>query len=153
MKVVFYGNRKGNFVDKGIRWWTSNLKDKVNGNWKDSFSHVELVFSTGQMFSASQYSNSTRFANFNSKDPAWVTIDVKLTSNQELIIQEFCTRHNGAKYDYLGVLGFIFGNRDNSGKWFCSEICTVALQKVGLLPNLEAAKVSPNALYNSLTSK
>lgn len=45
------------------------------------------------------------------------------------------------KYDYLGVLGFIFGNKDDKKRYFCSEWIATVLD----LKNPE--KLSPGELY------
>ena len=153
MKVTFYGNRQGNFVDKAIRWWTSNFKDKFNGAWRDSYSHSELLFSDGVMFSASQYNNSTRFTNKNPKSIAWVDVEVGITWEQEKLVRKFCQKQDGKKYDYLGVLGFVIGNSDAPNRWFCSEVCVRALQEAGLFEGVTPSKVSPNQLYNLLKEK
>jgi len=121
-----------------------------NGEWKDSFSHVELEFENGLIFSASQYQNTTRFVTRNMQSTAWVEIPLNITYAEELKMKQFCIRHNNAKYDYLGILGFVLGNRDDSGKWFCSEICTEALKNVGIATGVNSAKVSPNGLYTIL---
>jgi len=151
MKVIFYGNQQGNFFDKLIRWWTSPTKDKFNSKWKDSYSHVELLFSDGFMFSASQYENSTRFKRYNTDSTSWDHID--LPDDQEPQLREFCGQEAGKGYDYLGIAGFVFGVRDHSNKWFCSEICTEALIVSGCLEHTNSAKVSPNGLFKILTKR
>lgn len=151
MKVIFYGNEAGNWIDKLIRWWTSSTMDKFNGMWKDSYSHVELLFEDGLMFSASQYENSTRFKPYNHESTSWTHI--YLPTAQEPMIREFCELEAGKKYDYLGVAGFVIGVRDHSSKWFCSEICTEALIVSGCLGRIDSAKVSPNDLFKILTKR
>jgi len=146
MKVIFY-KAKGNFFDKLIRWWTSSSFD---GDWKKSYSHCEILFSSGYMFSASQYENKTRFKYFNEKSTSWDSITVLTDTEDEAIIQDFCRSINGKKYDYLGILGFVFGNRDHPNKWFCSEVCTRALKEIGLCYSLKTSRTSPNALYTKL---
>jgi len=150
MKVVFYGNKHGNFFDKAIRWWTSSAKDKLNGKWRDSFSHVELLFSDEMMFSASQYKNATRFEIHSLTSKAWVRVDVDVSFWEEEIIREWCESIAGKKYDYFGVVGFVFGLRHQREKWFCSEVCTAALQRVGMCDFIEPHHVSPNKLYRLL---
>lgn len=149
MKIVFYGNRQGGFIDKAIRWWTSSFRDRLNGKWRDSFSHVELLFSDGIMFSASQHEDAARFARYD-HGSAWVEVEIDTSEENEAIVRNFCEIHEGAKYDYLGILGFIFGNKDNKGKWFCSEVCTEALKQIGMFSGIDSADISPNRLYNML---
>jgi ribosomal protein L24E len=151
MKVIFYGNRQGNLIDKTIRWWTSPVKHKFNGEWKDSYSHSEIEFSDGVMFSASQYENRTRFARRNPNSIAWVEVDIDIPYEDEKLVRMFCQHRDGLGYDYKGILGFVFGTPDNNSQWFCSEICTAALHHISIAEGIEPSKTSPNALYNKLT--
>lgn len=150
MKIVFYGNRQGNWMDKSIRWYTSPFTEKLNGKWRDSYSHVELEFSDGVMFSASQYENRTRFARRNPNSAAWVEVGLPLSWEEEAVVRQFCQRRDNLGYDYAGVAGFVFGNPDENSKWFCSEVCVAALQVVGMFGEVNPSKVSPNDMYNLL---
>ena len=116
-------------------------------------SHVEIEFTGGVMFSASQYENSTRFRVRNKNSPAWVVVPLDYGEAAEEKVLAFCREHEGRKYDYLGVAGFVFGNPDSESKWFCSEICVAALQEVGMFPGVDASKVSPQAMYEMVTEK
>lgn len=42
-------------------------------------------------------------------------------------VYEFFYKTCGKGYDYLGCLGFVFGNRDDPKKYFCSEWCAECL--------------------------
>ena len=150
MKIIFYGNKQGNIFDKLIRWWTSPLADMFNGKWKDSYSHCEILFSDGMMFSASQYENRTRYRRHNRRSKSWVVIDITGTTSDEMLVRFYCDRIEGKRYDYLGILGFIFGTPDSKSKWFCSEACTSVLQNIGMCKTLTSGKTSPNALYLDL---
>lgn len=153
MNIVFYGNRYGGIGDNAIRWWTSPMKSKLDGSWRDSYSHVELVFSDGMMFSASQHENRTRFARRNHNSAAWVEVTLAIDSYDEKLVRQFCENREGLKYDYAGVAGFVFGNPDIDSAWFCSEICVAALQYIGILTGVEASKVSPNEMYELLSKR
>lgn len=151
MKVIFYKAEQGNWTDKLIAWWTSPFKHKLNGDWLKSYSHVELLFSDGMMFSASQYENATRFTRRNPQSIAWVEVELDISWYEETLVRKFCQKHSGLKYDYVGVAGFVFGNPDESSKWFCSEICMVSLQSIGMFLDKDASKVSPNGMYRIIT--
>ena len=150
MRVIFYGNREGNFLDSLIRWWTSPLIEKINGKWRDSYSHVELLFSDGMMFSASQYENSTRFKKFNGGS-AWKILDISTHAHEEFNVRDFCTSEDNKPYDYKGVLGFISPLQHSKDKWFCSEIGTAGLQRAWKCMGLTPSTTSPNKLYRYLT--
>jgi len=154
MRVLFYGNRKGNNLDKVIRWWTSSFKDKINGAWKDSFSHVELEFSDGVCFSASPREGICRFKVINTNDKPWVAIDTPVPPALENKLRLECGRLEGIPYDYIGILGFIFRTPDQESKLFCSEVVTDRFQSIGVIANtINSGKVSPNSLYKILNSK
>jgi len=154
MEVIFYGHRKGNFFDKAIRWWTSPLKDKLSGKWKDSFSHVELSFKQGVMCSASQYENKVRFA-ATSRSDAWVRVQIKCTNEEAKRTYKFCLDQFNKPYDWFGLFGFIVPFRtQEKDKWFCSELCCEALKVGGILPTyIVSSKISPNGLYKLVTER
>ena len=150
MQIIFYEN-SGNFFEKLIRFKTATWKQRFNGSWKKLPSHVELLFDSGTMFSASQYENRTRFRAFNQNSTSWSRIDLNLDVVDEMKILNWCERHANKKYDYLGVLGFVLPFiRDSKDKWFCSEVCFEALKLNSNLlhkyHNVDSAKVSPARL-------
>lgn len=59
-------------------------------------------------------------------------------------VKKFLEKTEGKKYDYLGALGFVFGNNDNPNRWFCSEWCATVLG----LEN--PSKLSPGDLYKKI---
>ena len=151
MYIIFYKAMAGNFIDKIIAWWTSSINEKVTGKWKDTFSHCELLFTDGLMFSASQYENRTRYKIHNKDSYNWVRLPIECSVVNENKVRAFCDSIEGASYDYKGILGFITGIKDDSTKWFCSEVCTTGLQSIGEVSNLDAYRTSPNDLYKELT--
>lgn len=62
-------------------------------------------------------------------------------------VLKFYEKTKGRGYDYLGVLGFVFGNPDNPRRYFCSEWCATVMG----IPN--PSKISPGELYKLLESK
>jgi len=151
MQVIFYKAMYGNFFDKLIAWWTSSFDDKISGKWRQSYSHCEILFDDGQMFSASQYENLTRFKKCNTDSKVWKHVDIKCTMHQIEEVRSFCVRNSGRMYDYLGVLGFIICIQDDKHKWFCSEIVTAALLDCTIIFGLKPSKTSPNGLYQYIT--
>ena len=148
MKLAFRNIKNETFIGKAIIWYTSKgLKSKFNGEWKKGFSHVELVVD-GISCSASQYENKVRCKRINYNPSCWEFIELPVSYTQRHKVGDFFKDKIGKKYDYLGILGFIFGNRDSRDKWFCSEICTEALKQAGIIKwNKDSARVSPNDLY------
>lgn len=144
MKVIFHKLNNERYFGKLIGWWTSPFTWKFNGKWKDTFSHTELLFSDGKMFSASQYSNSTRYTKHRFNEENWAYKHVVITSEQEEIIRKWCDSQVGKEYDYAGAAGFVIPFRQARGKWFCSEVVTAALHKVDMLRSFKPSKMSPN---------
>ena len=147
MQVIFYKARYGNLADKLIAWWTSSTKDKFNGKWLGSYSHVELLFDDGVMFSASQYDNAVRFKKYHPSN-RWEQVDI--SGGSEDLIIKFCESIEGGAYDWWGIAGFIAPVNDSLDKWFCSEVCTQALIVGRYIDYVDSAKISPNKLYRML---
>lgn len=137
MYLAFYKG-KGNFIDKLIRFFT-----------KSKYSHVELLFSDDRYFSADAWTNTVRYTNFTANPTNW---DLVKVDGNEVKARFFCNRVVNAKYDFLGVLFFFFNLGDTNSRWFCSEVCTKALQEAGnkLVIGLRPCKVSPKTLYNTV---
>lgn len=57
-------------------------------------------------------------------------------------LKAFYDKTKHSKYDYLGVLGFVFGTKHNPKRWFCSEWCS---EYLGIK---ESYKITPHVLYN-----
>ena len=154
MYLAFYGNNYGGVLNKLVRWWTSPLNYKFSSKWKKTFSHVEIVFSDGMMFSASQYENRVRFKEHSFTGKAWVRYNLCINPKDEAKIRESCNKlvSKDTKYDYFGVLGFIlpFKTQDKN-KEFCSEVCTTELQPyIEEIKPLVPSETSPNAMAFAL---
>lgn len=142
--VAFYKG-SGKFWDRMVRWWTDS-----------PFSHSELLFSDGSYFSADAWTNKVRYTKFQPNPDNWVVVPLYCVDEKmEQRVRWFCNGIEGSKYDYLGValsqvipLGIQVGDR-----WFCSELCTRALQQVGLLRWYQPWSMSPGKLYDRLNYK
>lgn len=79
-------------------------------------------------------------------------IDVFVVSNlapwQQRLIDSFLRAQVGAGYDWLGVARFLSGiNRNNYGRWFCSELVAEACEEAGRkLLHAPAWKLAPSHL-------
>ena len=152
MRVAFYKAKYGNFVDLGIAWWTASFADKLNGKWKDGYSHTELVFSDNDMFSASSRDSLVGWRKFHPSEH-WDVEFIAMSYQDEDKLRRECNKLAGAKYDYAGILGFVIGTPDASSRWFCSEVVTAMLQKVQVLTGLDPSKVSPNRMAAELRKR
>jgi len=143
--VAFYksNNKYAKWDDKLINWWTG----------KNGYSHCEIVVDNrGEMtmFSSSGRDGGVRCRPHNYNTDVWDYIEVDLSLKH--IFEIFHLTEN-QKYDWFGILGFIFPFKDRTFEWFCSEWCSNVLKTYGneKLLLLEPSKLSPNKFYRVLT--
>jgi hypothetical protein len=140
VKVAFYKGKPATFWanvgDILIRWWTGG-----------PYSHAEIATQFKADGTALCHS-SVITGTPNGVRSIWRDISVaydwdvvELTDVDPAGVEAWFATHNGAKYDLLGLLGFVFkrGNYDKN-KYFCSE--TVA-NSLGIA---EGWRYDPNAL-------
>ncbi len=140
MKIVFQKKATGLF-DVLIRWWT-----------KSPYSHCELLFDDGNSYS-SMAGVGTRFIKFEPYNAAyWDVLDLPTSKDEDIVMHEFCIFELGCKYDWYGILAsqIIKAARSSKTKWFCSEICTATLQRVGYFEGSVPSTFSPGKLYKRL---
>lgn len=128
---------ENDFLDKCIKFFT-----------KSEFVHCELVscLSNDRFYGYSSYPGEGVRAKYIDYDKTkWEFINLKNLKTQD--VKEFYEKTKGSKYDYLGVLGFVFGNPDNPNRYFCSEWCAKAL---GLN---NPSRISPGWLYKYFKGK
>jgi len=143
MRVAFYRARFGHVWD-----WVIALFSRGR------YSHCELVFNAYTWFSSSSRDGGTRFKCIDPKPGVWDFLELDLTGKQAALALEKCHEECGCKYDWLGVFRFAFPFfRENSAKWFCSEVCAAALQEAGLLVGINPWELSPVDLYDLLDER
>lgn len=136
MKVAFYKGDKTIF-DRMIRWWTHG-----------DYSHCELLITEKEGFylagTATPFSGVTlEWKKYNVVN--WDIIDCHI--GNPLHAQLFFEKSLGAKYDYLGIFGFIFRRgQQKDHRWFCSEAIAAG---IGLK---NPWRYCPNTLYDILVS-
>jgi hypothetical protein len=137
MKLAFYRADHGGRID-------AIIAAVDNG----PYSHVELVFDgiSGECFSSSIRDGGTRFKRIDLNDGKWDLYDVPCSNDEETDVWLWCHSQLHKPYDLLGVLAFKLPTRQDGKAWFCSEVCTAALQRISLLSGLVPHKTSPNAL-------
>jgi hypothetical protein len=146
MRLAFY---RGSLSDK----WLDRL---IAGNDAPRlYSHVEIAFDeysvSGDLsmcFSSSWRDGGVRFKGIDLTDGKWDVVDVPAGPLDTVSVFRWCDPKVGGKYDVPGVLAFkVPFLRHVGAEWFCSEICTAALQQVGFFRGALPHKLSPNALY------
>jgi hypothetical protein len=123
---------------KIIRWWI-----------KSPYSHCELVFSNGLTFSAYIEEYRTCFKNKEHLDSEWDYITLPMSIENEYKIYQFCLKETDCKYDIIGLVftQIIPLSFENPYWWFCSEVCTAALQANNMLLGIVPHETDPGELY------
>lgn len=136
MKLAFYkGSRR--WYHRIVEWWTHG-----------PYSHVELMIveKDGRWLAGSATpSDGVRLIWRTFKPEHWKIIDCPI--GNPLHAQVFFEKAVGAKYDYLGILGFVLRRGQHfEHRWFCSEVISGA---IGLR---NPWRYCPNTLYDVLVS-
>jgi uncharacterized protein YycO len=122
---------------------------------RSPYIHTELVFNDVTMVSSIQGIGvrSLHVPGWYDRDK-WDTIEVVVSESEQKAILEWLKCEMGSGYDWFGLFMcqvFRFG-RHNQNKWFCSELCTAALQSIGRFPGVKPYQQSPAKLYKLLRS-
>jgi len=105
------------------------------------------------MFSSHLADNGTRFRKMEQFNALyWDMLDIPTTEAEEEIVRNFCGNELGCRYDWWGIWfsQVIPLRREHPDKWFCSEICAAALQKIDLLGSFKPCTLSPGKLFKRL---
>lgn len=145
MKLAFYKGPASGFWKTvghlGICLWT-----------RSKYSHCEVVFgeetpsATYLCASASSRDGGVRFKFINLHSGHWDIVDLaQHTELQEQEALRWFYRHEGEKYDYVGLLFFVIPIKlEAKTRWFCSEAAARALG----LPKWW--KFTPKLLFNTM---
>jgi len=141
--VAFYKHR-GSWLDKLIRLWTFG-----------PYSHTELIGPDGSLYSADPRLNKVRvLTNYDVTNGHWDIVYLDDLDSDKAI--KFVTSQLNKEYDWRGIfLSQVLRLKLHSrNKWFCSELCFVALNKAGLgSKGIKPHTIHPNALFDLLTTK
>ena len=134
MKLAFYKGRE-DLYDRLISWWTQG-----------PYSHVELVISDNCCMSSSPRDGGIRFKNIDLRPDHWDLVE--LEGYDPVYAYNWFKEHEGRKYDFLGILGFVFGPlQQDKKRFFCTEAIGHALKMK------EPWRLDPNAMYAVVTSE
>jgi hypothetical protein len=136
MKIIFYLSVNGNWWDKIVAWWTCG-----------KYSHCELLFSDGICFSSSPRDGGTRFKKIDIISEHWNEIEI--SSSHEIGIREWCEKHVGEKYDWLGVFMPKWGFRKR--RCFCVEACLAPLIHTNTADPDMPVEISPIDFYKEFS--
>ena len=113
MELAFYKGKK-RWSDRLIQWWT-----------RSQFSHTEIVLGTrddglSECASSSWLDGGVRIKWIALHPDRWVLVDLPADTDEQRVRQWY-QEHDGAKYDLLGLLGFVLPFRTSESNWWCSE--------------------------------
>ena len=141
MYLAFYKG-EGSFFDKLIRKY---LKGK--------YSHVELVLGN-LWYTSSPRDGGVRVKGIVMKESNWDLLHIPVSSSQVKDIRGFFHNNMGKKYDWAGIMfsQVLPLEKDNPDRWFCSEICSRALQIAGFGEYLKekSSYYNPVNLYDEV---
>lgn len=138
IRLAFY-KAQDHLFDRLVSWWT-----------KGPYSHVEIIVdAVGDGYyaclSSSFRDGGVRIKNMPLPADRWDIVEVRLPVDEEKALLWYRNYH-GAKYDVLGLFGFVFRRGiEDDHKWFCSEVAA------DILSFAEPWRYDPNALHATLT--
>jgi hypothetical protein len=99
------------------------------------------------MYSSSGMDGGVRLKPHKYNSSLWEYVNIDIDFNVLLKIYQSTI---GAKYDYLGILGFILPLQDKKNRWFCGEWCSNVVKCSGnkKMYLYNPSKLSPNDFYN-----
>lgn len=144
MKLAFYKSAQGSSWYRRAQHWL--ISKWTHGK----YSHVEFIVKPinakkyqYMCASAAPRDGKVRFKVLTLKPERWDIVDVPTVSDAQM--EAWFREHKDAKYDYLGLVGFVFRPiKGRSKKYFCSEAIAEAM---GLN---NPSRISPNSLYTAV---
>ena len=118
MKFAFFKGG-GTLLDKGIRWWE-----------RGPYSHVEAILGEVEegryQIASSVPGTGVRITISALPSDQW---DIIEGPGDEQLAKSWFLKHNGAPYDYLGLLGFVLRPvvTEDKSKFWCSEAVGAAI--------------------------
>jgi hypothetical protein len=147
LKIAFYKHSKSIF-GKLIRfkqWW-------IYENRYARYSHTELVFQDWLSFSSSEQDNWVRFKQIKFKKANWDFIEIEVSKSKYDKVLKFCRQQEWNRYNWIWIVAWqiLHINWKWKNDWFCSEICSRALQEIGMLCPYSSLFIEPAELAELL---
>jgi hypothetical protein len=117
MKLAsFKGIRPGlaGLFSIGCKWWLGG-----------PYTHTELIFSDGWAGTSRATEGGVVLHKIDYSASDWDIVEIE---GDEANARAWYEAHRGAKFDYLGLIGFVWSRGTNvNQRWFCSESVAAAL--------------------------
>ncbi len=134
----------------GLHHGTGVISKLIQWQQRSCVSHTSIIDATDTLIEAREFRGVVRertLAQARADSPLTIVyLDVDREQYDAAMV--FALKQLGKKYDYSSVARFVSRrqvNRNDNGKWFCSEYTFAVAQKAGvtLLNNVEPWAVSP----------
>jgi hypothetical protein len=133
------------------------LINKLTSYWSGKYMHCEIVFNdgSGRNLACGVWQNETVFLRHKTfgKD-CWVWRSVRMSPSDIRKMKAFCKQQadNNIPFNKSGLFRCTtpFPRPTDGKQWFCSELCMVALQTVGLFPEEMPSAITPTRLHELL---
>ena len=132
-------------IERGdlIFFYPVNIFEKIIAYFDGRYCHCGIYLGDGLVLSMTRQGLRIEKILVSRKYDAF-SID---TDKQEELIKFLLSQFSVAKYDFLGILNFIFSFiNERPSRFYCSEFLTLGLFYIGLLP--ERLQLSPLQLSN-----
>lgn len=135
--TLAFRENSGDLTDTALAWWT-NCK----------YTHVEIIIK--DKWISSNPSTGVIINRLRPLKESWDYIDVDIDGRRIPTALLFAQEQEGKDYDWNGIFFSQFFNvtrGENQDKWFCSELVSAILVKLGSDEiNLEPAQYNPSDL-------
>lgn len=145
MKAIFWIGRCG-FIGSMIRLFK-----------RGGISHSEIMFSDGMSGTSAAEKGGIVLYKIDFKPADWFIVELPCDAEEEARVRAFFeVDEAGCKYDYRGIIfsQILRWGWHSSTRWFCSESCLAALQRVyPALAGIKPWYVDPADLANILEER
>lgn len=123
-----------------IKWWT-----------KGDYYHLEIIFCGKWISSTPETGVRIRDYEPDSENYTYMIFTIPDSADVETVLK-FLYQQEGKFYDWTGIYlsTFLKFNIHRIDRWFCREVCAVALNKLGISNFKKCNIVHPNMLYKEL---
>jgi len=141
IKIALYKHSKSLFwkwirIKQNLQWFP----------WRYAkYSHIELVFEDWICFSSSEEDGGVRFKNIKFKKNHWDFINIPMSDYNYKKVLAFCEKEEWNNYNFTWIVFAQLFNLNIKWKWdwFCSEICSSALQEISMFCKESALFINP----------
>jgi uncharacterized protein YycO len=133
----------------GAHYGTGVVSRMIRWQQRTDVSHISIIDNDDSLIEALEFNGVVQQRTLHDarNEQRVDVLEVYVTPEQRDAALAWAKGQLGKRYDYLSILRFVTRrkNREDNGKWFCSEFAFVAAEKAGvsLLQRILPAEVSP----------